>query len=245
MPQVAPKIRLHVTAPLGSGAEISLPREQTHYLLNVMRQQTGDRVALFNGQDGEWAAEIIKPGKREAVLACNDQLRQQTEPPDLWLCFAPVKKARTDFIAEKACEMGCRRIVPVFTRFTNSDRVRTDRLAAHAIEAAEQCGLLSVPEIADPVQLDRLVSDWPPDRQMMFCDESGEGATALDVLSSATSGPWGILIGPEGGFAPEEAKRLRALDFATPVSLGPRILRADTAAVAALTLWQACLGDWQ
>ena len=245
MAQAAPKIRLYVTRPLGPGAQVALDRDQAHYLANVMRQGAGAQVALFNGTDGEWVAEITSITKRAADLVCQGQLRPQADPPDLWLCFAPVKKARTDFIAEKACEMGCRRLIPVFTRHTNSERVRNDRLTAHAIEAAEQCGLLSVPEVAEPATLDALLTDWPADRKLMFCDESGAAPPAEAVLTKAGPGPWAVLTGPEGGFAPEEADRLRALDQAHPVSLGPRILRADTAAVAALALWQATLGDWQ
>ena len=245
MPYPAPKIRLHVTAPLAADAGVVLSREQAHYLGNVMRQGVGDRVALFNGDDGEWAAEIASINKREALLACRELIRPQTNPSDLWLCFAPIKKARTDFIAEKACEMGCTRLVPVFTRHTNSERVRTDRIAAHAIEAAEQCGLLSVPEVAEPVHLDRLLDNWPVERQLMFCDESGSAAPAKVVLTEAAPGPWAVLTGPEGGFSAEEAERLRAMPQAHAVSLGPRILRADTAAVAALAVWQATLGDWR
>lgn len=210
-----------------------------------MRQGVGDHVALFNGADGEWSAEIASINKRAAMLVCRDQTRPQTGPPDLWLCFAPIKKARTDFIAEKACEMGCRRLLPVFTRHTNSERVRTDRLAIHAIEAAEQCGLLSVPEIAEPMPLDRLLDTWPADRQLMFCDESGAAPPAHATLATAETGPWAVLTGPEGGFSTEEAARLRTMPQAHPVSLGPRILRADTAAVAALAVWQATLGDWR
>lgn len=245
MAQGAPKIRLYVTVPLAADAQLQVERDQAHYMANVMRQRVGDRVALFNGRDGEWSARITGIAKRNATLVCEERLRPQDMPPDLWLCFAPVKKARTDFIAEKACEMGCRRLVPVFTRHTNSERVRTDRLAAHAVEAAEQCGLLSVPEIAEPVTLEALLADWPEGRRLMFCDESGTAPPARGVLEAAGPGPWAVLTGPEGGFAPEEAARLRAMPHAHAVSLGPRILRADTAAVAALALWQATLGDWR
>lgn len=244
MAQRAPKIRLYVTEPLGAGARIGISRDQAHYLANVMRRRPDDRVVLFNGCDGEWAAGITALGKRDGTLTCLAQVRDQADPPDLWLCFAPVKKARTDLIAQKACEMGCRRLIPVFTRYTNPDRVRTDRLAAHAVEAAEQCGLLSVPEIAEPTTLDALLSGWPDDRRILFCDESGAAPPARSVLTGAGAGPWAVLTGPEGGFAPEEADRLRVAEFAHAVSLGPRILRADTAAVAALALWQATLGDW-
>ena len=244
MTQATAKIRLYVEADLGAGHEVALGRDQAHYLTGVMRRGAGDLVGLFNGRDGEWLAEITDAGKRAASLKCREQVREQTGVPDLWLCFAPIKKARTDFIAEKACEMGCARLVPVFTQYTNAERVRTDRLRAHAIEAAEQCGGVSVPEVADPVTLDLLLADWPEGRQIMFCDESGSGHTAQEVLREAGAAPWAILVGPEGGFSPEEAARLRALPFAHAVSLGPRILRADTAAVAALTVWQSVLGDW-
>ena len=245
MTQHSAKIRLHLDAPLAPGAEVELARDQAHYLVSVMRRGRGDRLLVFNGRDGEWLAEIAEAGRRGGVLRLVDPVREQDSLPDLWLLFAPVKKARTDFIAEKACEMGCRRLVPIFTRHTNSERVKVERLRAHAVEAAEQCGLLSVPEVAEPVALDRLLDGWDPARRIFFCDESGTGAPAAEMLRNADPGPWAVLIGPEGGFAPDEAARLRALPFAHAASLGPRILRADTAAVAALALWQATLGDWR
>ncbi|MEL7465362.1 MAG: 16S rRNA (uracil(1498)-N(3))-methyltransferase [Pseudomonadota bacterium] len=241
----APKIRLYVECVLAAGSEAPLTREQAHYLANVMRLKAGDEVALFNGRDGEWRAAVAKIGRREAVLALTSKLREQSEPPDLHLLFAPIKKARTDFIAEKAAEMGARALRPVFTRFTNSERVNEDRLRAHGVEAAEQCGLLSVPEVLPAMRLDRLLDEWDPNRRIMFCDETADHGAAAESLREAGGGPWAILIGPEGGFAPEEVARLRAAPFATPVSLGPRILRADTAAVAAMTLWQSVLGDWR
>jgi len=241
---ISAKIRLFVEASLGEGAAVDLAREQAHYLFGVMRLREGDAVLLFNGRDGEWLAEVAEAGKRGGVLACRARTRAQSEPPDLWLAFAPVKKARTDFIAEKAAEMGCRRLIPVFTRFTNSERVNTERLRAHEIEAAEQCGLLSVPEVSEPVTLAAMLDGWDPGRRIMFCDESGAGAEAAATLRAAGQGAWAVLIGPEGGFSPEERARLMALPHAHAVSLGPRILRADTAAVAALALWQAVLGDW-
>ncbi|MEM1343094.1 MAG: 16S rRNA (uracil(1498)-N(3))-methyltransferase [Pseudomonadota bacterium] len=239
------KIRLHVRDPLGLDAEVALARDQAHYLATVMRREAGESVRLFNGRDGEWLAEIVEAGRKGVRVRCVEVLATQTEPPDLWLLFAPIKKARTDFIAEKACEMGCRRLIPVFTRFTNAERVNRARLEAHAIEAAEQCGLLSVPEVEEPVSLERLLADWPSERRLLFCDESGAGVPAVSALTTAGAGPWAVLIGPEGGFAPEERTRLSALNAAVAVSLGPRILRADTAAVAALTLFQATLGDWR
>ena len=245
MPHPDTKIRLFVEADLAPGAEVALDRDQAHYLFAVMRRGAGDGLRLFNGRDGEWRAEIVESGKRGGRLVCRARLRAQDAPPDLWLLFAPIKKARTDFIAEKACEMGCRRVLPVFTRRTNAERVRADRLRAHAVEAAEQCGLLSVPDVAEPAPLDRLLEGWNPARRLLFCDETGQGAPAGDVLRAAGPGPWAVLIGPEGGFAPEEAERLRALDFAHPAALGPRVLRADTAAVAALAVVQTVLGDWR
>ena len=236
-----------MAADLAAGTEIVLEREQAHYLSNVMRQPLGALVALFNGRDGEWVSEITDLGKRSVALVPREQSREQSEPLDLWLCFAPIKKARTDFIAEKACEMGCRRLVPVLTRNTNSERVNVARLHAHGVEAAEQCGLVSVPEVAEPVRLDVMLDNWPEGRQLMFCDErlAGEARAAPGDGTAREPAPWAVLIGPEGGFTEDEAARLRKLPFAHPVALGPRVLRADTAAVAALTLWQMTYGDWQ
>jgi len=236
------KIRLYVEHPLGQGQTIPLSRDQAHYLFGVMRQGVGDAVLLFNGRDGEWRAEVAEAGKRGGTLVCEAQTTPQRDPPDLWLLFAPIKKARTDFIVEKAAEMGAARIIPVQTDFTNSERIRQDRLQAHAVEAAEQCGGTYVPEVTGLQKLDPLLSDWPEDRQLMFCDEALAGAGA--TLRAAGGGAWAILIGPEGGFSETERGRLSALPIAHPVSLGPRILRADTAAVAALTVWQQALGDW-
>ena len=245
MPQRDAKIRLFVEADLSAGAEVSLDRNQAHYLFTVMRLGVGAGLRLFNGRDGEWLAEIAETGKRAGRLLCRERLRAQDSPPDLWLLFAPIKKARTDFIAEKACEMGCRRVMPVFTRLTNAERVRADRLRAHAVEAAEQCGLLTVPQVAEPAPLDRALEGWDPARRLLFCDESGGAAPVGEVLRAAGPGPWAVLIGPEGGFAPDEAAHLRSLAFAHPAALGPRVLRADTAAVAALAILQSVLGDWR
>ncbi|WP_434290117.1 16S rRNA (uracil(1498)-N(3))-methyltransferase [Celeribacter sp. SCSIO 80788] len=239
---VEAKIRLYVDHPLSVGQSIPLEREQAHYLFGVMRLAAGAFVALFNSRDGEFVAEVSEANKRGGALTCVEKTRELQMPPDLWLLFAPIKKARTDFIVEKAAEMGAKRICPVQTDFTNSERIRQDRLQAHAIEAAEQCGGTYVPEVADLMKLDRLLADWDPERQIMFCDETLVGAA--EVLGDVKGGKWAILIGPEGGFSDTERKRLHALPYAHAVSLGPRILRADTAAVAALTLWQQQLGDW-
>lgn len=236
------KIRLYVDHPLGEGQTVPLDRDQAHYLFGVMRRGEGDAVLLFNGRDGEWRATVQEASKRNGLLRTDEQTQPQQMPPDLWLLFAPIKKARTDFIVEKATEMGAARILPVQTAFTNSERIRQDRLQAHAVEAAEQCGGTYVPEVTSLQKLDRLLSDWPEDRHLMFCDEALVGAA--QTLGAAGGDKWAILIGPEGGFSDDERTRLNALPFAHPVSLGPRILRADTAAVAALTVWQTTLGDW-
>ncbi|WP_320178333.1 16S rRNA (uracil(1498)-N(3))-methyltransferase [Roseovarius pacificus] len=236
------KIRLYVDHPLGEGQTVPLDRDQAHYLFGVMRRGESDAVLLFNGRDGEWRATVQEASKRSGLLRIDEQTRAQQIPPDLWLLFAPIKKARTDFIVEKATEMGAARILPVQTAFTNSERIRQDRLQAHAVEAAEQCGGTYVPEVTSLQKLDRLLSDWPEDRHLMFCDEALVGAA--QTLGATGGDKWAILIGPEGGFSDEERTRLNALPFAHPVSLGPRILRADTAAVAALTVWQTTLGDW-
>lgn len=246
-----PKVRLYVEQGLGAGQPVELSQGQSHYLGNVMRMTTGDEVALFNGQDGEWRARLTSLSKRNAAAECVKPCADQLDPPDLWLVFAPIKKARTDFIVEKATELGVRRIVPVQTDFTNSERIRQDRLQAHAVEAAEQSGGTFVPEVAELSKLARLLDAWPADRRIIFCDETQAGASSvLSALISEEdpkgpmSGPWAVLIGPEGGFSDTERARLHAMPQAHAISLGPRILRADTAAVAALTLWQTHFGDW-
>jgi len=237
------KVRLYVDQPLARGQAVALSADQAHYLFAVMRLAKGAAVALFNGRDGEWRAEVAEAGKRGGVLVCDVKTRALLMPPDLWLIFAPIKKARTDFIVEKAVEMGARRILPVQTRHTNSERIRQDRLQAHAVEAAEQCGGTYVPEVADLVALDRLLAGWPAERRILWCDETLVGVS--EGLAGAEPGPWAILIGPEGGFSEAEKAKLRGMAAVLPVSLGPRILRADTAAVAALALWQAAVGDWR
>ncbi|HEY6919211.1 MAG TPA: 16S rRNA (uracil(1498)-N(3))-methyltransferase [Tabrizicola sp.] len=236
------KIRLYVDQPLAQGQAVVLSQDQAHYLTGVMRLEAGAPLLLFNGKDGEWRATLAQAGKRNAIAVCDVQTRPLQLPPDLWLLFAPIKKARTDFIVEKAVELGAARILPVQTRHTNSERIRQDRLQAHATEAAEQCGATWVPEVTDLQHLDRLLAKWPDDRRLYWCDETALGQPAT---LAPTPGPAAILIGPEGGLSVDEAARLRARSNVTPLSLGPRILRADTAAVAALTLWQAACGDWR
>ena len=239
---MASKVRLYVDHPLGEGQTVPLERDQAHYLFGVMRLDAGAVLSLINSRDGEWDAEVVQAGKKGGVLVCLSQTRPLQTPPDLWLLFAPIRKERTAFIVEKAVEMGAARIMPVQTDFTQAaNRIRQDKLQAHAVEAAEQCGGTYVPPVDDVARLDRVLADWPEGRQLMFCDEVliGDPVGLPDL-----PGPWAILIGPEGGFSQAERARLRALPFAHPVSLGPRILRADTAAVAALTVWQQALGDW-
>ncbi|SFD56869.1 16S rRNA (uracil1498-N3)-methyltransferase [Sulfitobacter brevis] len=238
------KIRLYVDHPLGEGQTVPLDKGQAHYLFGVMRQGLGDAVALFNGCDGEWQTQVVEAGKRGGALVCVTQSAPLKMPPDLWLLFAPIKKTRTDFIVEKAAEMGAARIVPVMTEFTNSGRVQRDRLQAHAVEAAEQCGGTYVPEVTEAQRLDRLLANWDPTRRIMFCDEGLVGGAAGLIGVENPQGPWAILIGPEGGFSERERERLHRLEYAHAISLGPRILRADTAAVAAMTVWQQAFGDW-
>ncbi len=237
------KVRLYVDQPLGPGQPVAVTEGQAHYLLSVMRLAAGAQVLLFNGRDGEWRARLETAGRRVVTLVAEEQTAPLRMPPDLWLVFAPLKKARTDFIVEKATEMGAARILPVQTRFTNADRIRQDRLQAHAVEAAEQCGGTFVPVVDELQTLDRLLDGWPAGRRVMWCDEHLAGQ-AVVLPTDRTPAPWAILIGPEGGFAEAEQARIRGMAGVHPVSLGPRILRADTAAVAALTLWQAVLGDW-
>ncbi|MCV6823194.1 MULTISPECIES: 16S rRNA (uracil(1498)-N(3))-methyltransferase [Halocynthiibacter] len=238
------KIRLYVDHALAAGQSIPLTKEQAHYLFGVMRLAEGAFVALFNGRDGEYIARVAEAGKRRGILVCEAQSKPLQMPPDVWLCFAPIKKARTDFIVEKAAEMGAARICPMQTEFTNSERIRRDRLQAHAVEAAEQCGGTYVPEVAEIERFGRMLDNWPDDRHILFCDEALVG-DKLDFESAAKGGKWAIFIGPEGGFSDAERTRLGAHPLARSISLGPRILRADTAAVAALTLWQKQCGDWQ
>ncbi|TNC51515.1 16S rRNA (uracil(1498)-N(3))-methyltransferase [Rubellimicrobium rubrum] len=237
------KVRLFLDHPLAEGQGVPLDADQAHYLFGVMRLGPGARLSVFNGRDGEWEAEVADAGKRAGRLVAVAQTRPMAMPPDLWLLFAPIKKARTDFIVEKAAEMGCRRILPVQTEFTNSERIRADRLRAHAVEAAEQCGNVFVPEVEDLMRLPEVLASWDPSRTLWFCDETL--ATGAAATPDRTGAPGAVLIGPEGGFSDAERARLRALPFARSIRLGPRILRADTAAVAALTLWQGVEGDWR
>jgi 16S rRNA (uracil1498-N3)-methyltransferase len=235
--------RLFVGAPLSAGAAVVLDSEQVHYLRSVLRLEPGDAVALFNGQEGEWLARIETFGKHAGAARLERQTRVQRGEAALWLLFAPIKRARIDLIAEKATELGATRLIPVLTRRTNVARVNTERLRATAREAAEQTERLSVPAVAEPQRLDQALAAFPADRQLILCDESGTAPPIAAALRQAPN-PLAILIGPEGGFAPDELDGLRKLPFVTPVGLGPRVLRADTAAISALAVFQALVGDW-
>ena len=236
-----PRVRLFIDRTLSGGEAVSLEKDQSHYLLNVMRLSPGDPVEVFDGRTGAYSAVLSEASRKSAMLQLGEMDRPVRLPPDLWLLFAPIKKARTDFIVEKAAELGARRILPVRTELTNSDRVRADRLRAHAVEAAEQCGGTFVPEVAEMALLPALLERWDRGRALVFCDEALSGPAA--GWDAVPAGPAAVLIGPEGGFS--EAERRRIAELGHPVSLGPRILRADTAAVAALTLWQDRFGDWR
>jgi 16S rRNA (uracil1498-N3)-methyltransferase len=235
------KVRLFVEAALGHGARVPLGMEQSHYLLHVMRARVGDHVSLFNGRDGEWLARIREAARRACTLACECQVFSQTPDCDLWLVFAPIKRTPADYLAQKATELGVSLLQPVLTRRTIVRRVNVERMRANAMEAAEQCGRLSVPEAGEPIELSSLLARWPCARRILFCDEVG-GPPILETLAAQRSGPWAVLVGPEGGFEPEERAAIRKLDSTVPVSLGKRILRADTAALSALAIWQAQWG---
>jgi len=238
--------RLYVDAPLAAGASVALEQAQAHYLTHVLRLKAGQGVLLFNGRDGEWHASLAAAGKRTVTLAVADQTRPQTAAADLHYLFAPLKSARLDYMVQKAVEMGVSRLQPVLTQHGQVSRINLERMRANAIEAAEQCGILSVPEIAEPAALSRLVAQWPPGRWLVFCDEDAEAADPLAALQAVPRpAPLAVLIGPEGGFAPDERALLLKLPQVTRLSLGPRILRADTAAVAALAVIQTVLGDWR
>ncbi len=236
--------RLHVDAPLSAGERIKAGADQANYLLNVLRMREHDPLLLFNGRDGEWRATVAEARKRRCVLEVAERTRAQTPLPDLHYLFAPLKHARLDYMVQKAVEMGAGVLRPVITRHTQVTRINSSRMEANAIEAAEQCGILAIPRIDELVPLATLLADWDPSRRLIFCDEDAEG-DPLHALQALPRGPLAVLIGPEGGFAEPERVRLRTLPFVSAISLGPRILRADTAAVAALALVQAALGDWR
>lgn len=248
--------RLYLDMAFQAGAELALDKDASHYLVTVMRRKAGDGVRVFNGRDGEWRAQVANANKRGATLQLAEQIRAQRAAPDIALYFAPVKKARTDFIVEKATELGVTSINPVMTARTMAERVRIDRLQSLVREAAEQTERLDIPAVNEPVALTQLIKSWDRERRLIFADEAGDDDDApwggetgrakpmAEALNDQAAGAWAVLIGPEGGFAPEERQLLRSQPFVVPVSLGPRILRADTAVAAALAVWQSKLGDW-
>ena len=237
--------RLFVEAPLAAAARIDLPQPQAHYLRNVLRLSDGAELLVFNGRDGEWRAALEAASRKQTGLIVRSQTRVQEPPGDLHYLFAPLKHARLDYMVQKAVEMGASRLQPVLTRHTQAERLNVGRMQANVIEAAEQCGILAVPEVAAPLKLEAVLAAWPAERLLIFCDEEApvrDPITALAVVKRRA--PLAILVGPEGGFDAAERAALLALPQVVPISLGPRILRADTAAVAALALVQAALGDW-
>jgi len=239
--------RICLDAPLSAGQAVALDRDQVNYLLNVLRLKGGDELLLFNGRDGEWQARLAVAGKRALTAVVGARMRQQPHPSDLHFLFAPLKHARLDYLVQKAVEMGASRLQPVITRHTQVARVNVDRMRANVIEAAQQCGILSLPEVADPAAFKDVIGQADPDRLLVFCDEDAEVKDPVAALAAAARAglPLAVLIGPEGGFAEEERKALLERPNVVRIALGPRILRADTAAVAALALVQAALGDWR
>ncbi|HEY8579774.1 MAG TPA: 16S rRNA (uracil(1498)-N(3))-methyltransferase [Beijerinckiaceae bacterium] len=240
--------RLFLDSPLSAGARVALSRDQANYLLNVLRLPTGAALYVFNGRDGEWKARLDAQGKRDAALTVEEQARPQDAPCDLHYLFAPLKHARLDYMTQKAVEMGASRLTPVITRRTQAQRVNTERMRANVVEAAEQCGVLTVAEVDEPQKLEAVLARWPADRLLVFCDEDatpGDPVAALRRAAGETARPLAVLIGPEGGFDPAERRLLNGAPNVVALSLGPRILRADTAAVAALAVVQTALGDWR
>ena len=235
--------RLHVEEHLETAREVTLSREQGHYLTGVLRLASGDPVRVFNASDGEWLTYIATVSKKSVTLRCEKRVADAAPPPDIDYVFAPLKHARLDYVVQKATELGARRLRPVITQRTIAERVNLERMKANVIEAAEQCNLVFVPEVLEPVKLVGLLKDWDPARALIYCDETAAIANPVAALKAVRT-PAAILIGPEGGFTDDEKVILKSLPFVTAISLGPRIMRADTAAVAALTLVQACIGDW-
>ena len=236
------KIRLFVDHTLGEAQSVPLNKDQAHYIFSVMRKSIGETILIFDGNNGEWEASIEEISKKSGVLFCIKQTKPQIMPPDLWLFFSPLKKVRTDFIVEKATELGVAKIIPVQTEHTNADRIKLSRLNAHAIEAAEQCGGTYIPKIEELQKIKEVLENFPPNRRLLFCDEKLQASEVN--LENLKKGKWAILVGPEGGFSEVERNHLKGLKFTFSISLGPRILRADTAAVTAISLWQNYLGDW-
>ncbi len=240
-----PTIRLFVEFPLSQGATLSLEGDQAHYLIKVMRVKPDQPLQLFNGRDGEWLASVSSMAKKQVTLQLKKQLRGYLPPPDVWLCFAPIKFGRIDYLAQKATELGVAVLQPVITERTQVARVNLERLCANAIEAAEQCERVEVPEVKESLPLEQILADWPQERILFYGDETGSGQPAGDVMNQINPPKqWAVLIGPEGGFSQKEIAMLQQQTFTTAVGLGPRVMRADTAAMALLTLTQSAFGDW-
>lgn len=237
--------RLFVEADLASGGTVSANTEQFNYLVNVLRMGEGDNVLLFNGRDGEWQARLTFESKKKLMLTIETQTREQTPQPDLHFLFAPLKVGRLDYLVQKSVEMGAGVIQPVITQHTQNHRVSVEKLQANALEAAEQCGILALPLVCPPVKLDMILDAWDPSRRIIFCDEDHNTQNPMSALTNIKEKHLAVLIGPEGGFSDDERSLLRGLPFVTAIPLGPRILRADTAAVAALAVVQAVIGDWE
>lgn len=236
--------RLFVPDDLAPGSDFAASPEQGHYLSNVLRLAEGAELLVFNGRDGEWLARVSARTKKAVRLQAIEQTRPQPPASDLVYCFAPLKQARLDYLVQKAVEMGVGVLQPVITQHTQVPKIGADRFAANAMEAAEQCGILAIPEVREPLKFERLLAGWEQGRRLIFCDESAETNNPLPALQAIAEKKLGLLVGPEGGFSEDERRTLRALPFVTAIPLGPRILRADTAAVAALAVIQATAGDW-
>lgn len=230
---------------LRAGIPVEVPAQGAHYLTHVLRMKAGDEILVFNGRDGEWKARLKPEGKKRVLLEPSEQTRPQPQKSDLIYCFAPLKQGRLDYMVQKATEMGAGVLQPVITQHTQVTKLGSDKIRANAIEAAEQCGVLSIPECREAVRFDRFIEQWDTSRRLIFCDEGHESDDPLTILQALKPGTLALLIGPEGGFSESERQVLRNLPFVTAIPLGPRILRADTAAVAAMTLVQAVLGDWR
>lgn len=239
-----PQIRIYTQNQLDKNQLIELSPEQSHYLCNVMRQKAGEELSLFNGVDGQWSGEIISISKKNCSVQLKIQTKPQKSEPDIWLCFAPVKNSPINNLVQKATELGVSKLIPVYTQRTVISRVNTDRLNLIAIEAAEQSHRLNLPEIAEPVKLANLLNNWPEDRGLIVCDESGGGISFASALKSPKYDKYAILIGPEGGFSQSEFELMKKKPYIVGVSMGPRILRADTAAIVALACYMNILGDW-
>jgi 16S rRNA (uracil1498-N3)-methyltransferase len=257
LPQIVPELevsmprshaalpRLYVDAALSAGGQLTLGKDQSLYLAAVLRKVVGDEVVLFNGRDGAWLCRLASDSKKSVGLDMVERIAEQSPQSDLWYGFAPLKTERLDYVIQKAVEMGAGTIQPVLTRYTQVSRLKHERLVANAIEAAEQCEVLNLPTVAPEITLERLIDGWPADRALVFADEAEASSSPVETLLALKGRPVGLLVGPEGGFSDEEREKLRSLPYVVPISLGPRILRADTAAVAAMAIIQATIGDWR